>query len=119
MSVLADVLRELEAGADTTTVARRLGISPDLAAAAVEHWVDVGLAVRPERTTGLQVRPEPGGALPMSAEVAVAPAGAGSRRGDQAGSGPASSGTACGGCEPRPWWRTALSCHGCPFAAPR
>lgn len=98
MSVLAGVLRELETGADTVTVARRLGISTDLAAAAIEHWVDVGRAVRPERTTALPAQAEPGAA------------------GDR-GDGPASA--ACVGCEPRPRWRTALSCYGCPFSAPR
>ena len=117
MSVLGDVLRELEAGADTATVARHLGISPDLAAAAIDHWVDAGLAVRPERTTGLPARPEPGGESATSGQITAMPARP-ARPDGAGGTGPAS-GTACGGCEPRPRWRTALSCHGCPFAAPR
>ncbi|SDD31600.1 hypothetical protein SAMN05216410_3173 [Sanguibacter gelidistatuariae] len=86
MSVLSDVLRELEAGADVATVARRLQISDDLAAAAIDHWVDAGRAVRPARTTAL------------------------------AGPGATPAGQPCPGCAPRPLWRMALSCHGCPFA---
>ena len=93
MSILAEVLRELEAGADAATVARRLQISDDLAAAAIDHWVEAGRAVRPARATG--------------------PAGLGSTA---PGSRPP--GAACPGCEPRPLWRRALACHGCPFATP-
>lgn len=93
MSVLSDVLHELEAGADAATVARRLQIPRDLVDAAIDHWVDAGRAVRP-------AGPMPavaGATMPVTAS-ATPP---------------------CHGCEPRPLWRTALSCHGCPFAAPR
>ncbi|MEP7763260.1 hypothetical protein [Sanguibacter sp. 25GB23B1] len=90
--MLEDVLRELRTGASATTIARRLGITDDLADTLVDHWVEAGQAQRPPRAAGVPLRA--------------------SERPDE----PARTTQPCPSCAPRPRWLTPTSCHGCPFA---